>query len=314
MPQETPRDGVTVVAPALSAERLLEGLLKHSLDAITLTDRASRRFLEVSDSFCALTGYRREELIGRTATEIGLVADDAQRAAATASADRGSGGMYDAEIRRKDGTIRLLEISIQLLAGNEVALTISRDVTDRERAARELAVHEARFRAAAESTPDGFAIISPVRDDRGEIVDFRFEYVNDAYTRLVRLERGQLLGQRLGAVFPGFTESERFASCREVVLTGVPCHTEDVAPGSIINAPARAGLVLDVNIASMGEDLVITARDVTERRRLEAQLRASQERFQAAIGAMLDSFVIFSPIHDGHGEIVDFRYEYANNA
>jgi PAS domain S-box-containing protein len=314
MPQETLKDSVRVIAPALSAERLLEGLLEHSLDAITLTDRASRRFLEVSDSFCALTGYDREELIGRTATELGLVADDTQRAAVTATGDRGRGGVYDAKIRRKDGTIRLLEISIQLLAGNEVALTISRDVTDREHAERRLAAQEARFRAAAESTPDGFAIISPVRNDCGEIVDFRFEYVNTAYARLVRHEREQLLGRRLGEVFPGFTDSERFSSCQEVVRTGVTCHTEDVAPADIVNAPGHAGVVLDVNLASMGEDLVVTARDVTERRHLEAQLRSSRERFQAAVEAMPDSFLIISPIRDDHGEIVDFRYEYANDA
>lgn len=314
MQHETPKAGVTAIAPELSAERLLEGLLEHSLDAITLTDRASRRFLEVSDSFCALTGYSREDLIGQTAIEVGLVVDDPQRAAVTARADRGRAGMYDATIRRKDGTTRSLEISIQLLADDEIALTISRDVTDHEPAERKLAAHEARFRAAAESTPDGFAIISPVRDEGDEIVDFSYEYVNDAYTRLVRRAREQLLGRRLGEVFPGFTDSERFASCREVVLTDVPCRTEDVAPAEIGNAPGHAGLVLDVNVASMGEDLVVTARDVTERRHLEAQLRIRQERFQAAVGAMLDSFLIVSPIHDDHGEIVDFRYEYANDA
>ncbi len=314
MQDETPKAGTTAIASELSAERLLEALLEHSLDAITLTDRASRRFLKVSDSFCALTGYRREELIDRTATELGLVADNAQRPAVTARGDRGRGGEYDARIRCKDGTIRLLKVSIQLLADGEVALTIGRDVTDDAHAGRELAAHEARLRAAAESTPHGFAIISPVRDDRDEIVDFRYEYVNDAYTRLVRFEREELLGRPLGEVFPGFTDSDRFASCREVVLTGVPCHTEDVAPADIGNAPGRAGLVLDVNLASMGEDLVVTARDVTERRRLEAQLQASQNRFEAAVGAMLDSFLIVSPIHDDLGEIVDFRYEYANDA
>ncbi len=290
---------------------LLEGLLELSPDAITLSDCSSRRFLGASRSFCALTGYSREELIGRTATEVGLIADDAQRSLVSTNADRRRAGPSEIEIRCKDGTVRALEISIQLMADDEVALTISRDVTDREQSEREIAAVEARLRSAAESTPDGIAIISPVRDEGGDLVDFCFTYVNDAYCRLVRLARERLLGRRMGEVFTGFTSSDRFAACREVLLTGEPSRDKSVASA---NAPVGPRTILDVTIASLGAELVISARDVTARHLLEAQLHASEQRFQAAVGAMLDSLVIFSPVHDDRGEIVDFRYEYANDA
>ena len=61
---------------------------------------------------------------------------------------------------------------------------------------------EERFRAAAGSMLDSFTIVSPVRGDGGEIVDFRYEYVNDAYCALVGFDREQLLGHRLGELFP----------------------------------------------------------------------------------------------------------------
>ncbi len=313
MPIETRKDGVTAAATQPSVTRLLEGLLERSLDAITLTDRASRRFVEVSDSFCALTGYGREELIGRTASEVGLVAEDAQRASVIANADRSSGGLHEFELRRRDGMVRSLEASLQLLNGDEVVLTIIRDVTDRKRVERDLAAREARFRAVADSTLDGLAIISPVHDDRGEIVDLRYEYVNDAYCALVEFERGQLLGRRLGDLFPRFADSERFAACREVVSTGEPWHTENVAPVDVQDASALDGRVADVRIAAIGRDLVVSARDVSERRRLEAQLRTSETRFRSAVEAMRDTVAILSPIRD-RGEIIDFRYEYANDA
>ncbi|MGO9900880.1 MAG: PAS domain-containing protein [Solirubrobacteraceae bacterium] len=208
-------------------------------------NRVSRRFLEASRSFCALTGYSREELIGRTATEVGLIADDAQRALVSANADRGRAGPPEIEIRCKDGTVRALEISIQLMADDEVVLTVSRDVTDREQSGRELAADEARLRSAAESTRDGIAIISPVRDEAGDLVDFQFAYVNDAYFRLVRPAREHLLGRRLGEVFTGFTSSDRFAACREVLLTGAPSRDESVASADTANVPMGPRTILD---------------------------------------------------------------------
>lgn len=177
----------------------------------------------------------------------------------------------------------------------------------RARVDRDVAMQDVRFRAAIESTPDALTIISTVPDHHGTVVNFRFEYVNDAYCDLVGLGRGELLGRLLGDVFPGFVDSERFAVYRQVLLSGEPFRTEDTTPVDIARSPARVGRVLDVSVALMGEELVVTARDVTERRGFEAQLRF-------AVGSMLDGFSIFSPVRDARGEIVDFRFDYANDS
>ena len=87
---------------------------------------------------------------------------------------------------------------------------------------------EERFRATAASLLDSFTIVSPVRDPGGEIIDFRHEYINDAYCALVGFDRERLLGHRLGELFPQFPGSDRFAVYRRVAETGEPCRTDAV--------------------------------------------------------------------------------------
>jgi diguanylate cyclase (GGDEF)-like protein/PAS domain S-box-containing protein len=111
---------------------LFGALLRGSFDGIVLSDRASEWMLEVSDSFEALTGYARDELVGRTAIELELVEDDEVYRHSTAQARSGLEGMYESQLKRKDGTIRWVEFTQQMI-GAEFVLTILRDITERKR-------------------------------------------------------------------------------------------------------------------------------------------------------------------------------------
>ena len=138
---------------------------------------------------------------------------------------------------------------------------------DERREAAELQAGEQRFHLALESMLDSFTIVSPVRDAGGEIIDFRHEYVNDAYCALVGFDREQLLGHRLGELFPQFPGSDRFAVYRRVAETGEACRTDEVHDERAWAGTLLATRVIDTVIAPMGDDLVVSARDVTERKR-----------------------------------------------
>ena len=114
----------------------------------------------------------------------------------------GPGVTAEVQLRRRDGTLHSLELSRALMQSDRVVLTVGREIAERARFSSGFAAREVRFRAAAESTLECVAIILPIRGATGEIVDFRYEYVNDAYCRLVRFKREQLLGRRLGAGVP----------------------------------------------------------------------------------------------------------------
>ena len=146
---------------------------------------------------------------------------------------------------------------------------------------------EERFRATAASLMDSFTIVSLVRDPGGEIIDFRHEYINDAYCALVGFDREQLLGHRLGELFPQFPGSDRFAVYRRVAETGEPCRTDAVQGEGAWAGTLLATRVVETVITPAGENLVVSARDVTERKRDERELRLRGELLDLAHDAVI---------------------------
>ncbi len=119
-----------------------------SPDAITITERESGRYLEVNDGFCRLTGYKTAEVIGRTSLEIGVWADDKQRAALLAELLE-KGRVHHREMlgRNKRGEVLTLEVSVEPITLNEAEclLLTARDVSQLKNAQaqiRHLAYHD----------------------------------------------------------------------------------------------------------------------------------------------------------------------------
>lgn len=121
----------------------------------------------------------------------------------------------------------------------------------------------ARFVAAAESTLDDFYIFDGVYDLTGDILDFRFSYINPNAERRLHSSREYLLGKILTEVRPFMITSGLIEKYREVVRTGEPFTCEVFLDDEMIHATW-----LSVQVVKLGDGIAITSRDVTERRRL----------------------------------------------
>ncbi|MBC3366397.1 PAS domain S-box protein [Pseudomonas sp. SWRI154] len=119
-----------------------------SPDAITITELESGRYLEVNDGFCRLTGYRADEVIGRTVYEVGIWAEEKQRTALLAELQL-KGRVVHQEMlgRNKRGETLTVEVSVEPITLNETAclLLTARDVSllrNAEAQIRHLAYHD----------------------------------------------------------------------------------------------------------------------------------------------------------------------------
>jgi PAS domain S-box-containing protein len=138
-----------------SEERFAKAFESSPL-ALTITSLQTGRLLEVNETFTRLSGYTREETVGRTTLELGLWAEPADREAELATVAQ-HGRIRDVEyrFRMKDGKelVGMLSAEQIEIGGEPCALTVIEDVTERKRAEAErdqMLEREKTLRAEAE--------------------------------------------------------------------------------------------------------------------------------------------------------------------
>ncbi|QCJ00843.1 PAS domain-containing protein (plasmid) [Agrobacterium larrymoorei] len=91
----------------------------------------------------------------------------------------------------------------------------------RDKALADLGANEAKWRQVFETLEEGFILGEVVRNSEGQIVDWRYDEVNDAWYDLVGIEPGRALGRTIREIFPGI-EDEWVLEFARVVETGEP--------------------------------------------------------------------------------------------
>ncbi len=109
--------------------------------AITLTSLGDARFVEVNESFISQIGYSREELIGRTVSDIHLLENPADEEVISGELMK-NGRIRGMELpfRTKSGRILigLFSADIITIENNSFVLTMVLDITDRKRAEEQI--------------------------------------------------------------------------------------------------------------------------------------------------------------------------------
>ncbi|MDH4656655.1 MULTISPECIES: PAS domain S-box protein [unclassified Pseudomonas] len=119
-----------------------------SPDAITITERESGRYIEVNEGFSRLTGYRADEVLGRTVSEMNIWADPAEREHLIELITR-NGRVHHLEMlgQHRDGSQKVVEVSVEQieLDGTPCLLLTARDISalkDAQAQIQHLAYHD----------------------------------------------------------------------------------------------------------------------------------------------------------------------------
>ena len=141
-----------------SEERLAK-VFQCSPAAIVLTDPwAGGRVIEVNDAFEKITGYRRDEIVGRPEAGYWVFADPLEfDRAQRCFLESGRLSNFEFRVRRKDGEIRTCVTSAESIHVNGKLCCVSAtiDITERRRTEEALRRSEAKYRAIVENSNDG---------------------------------------------------------------------------------------------------------------------------------------------------------------
>ncbi len=148
-------------------------------DPITISTLVEERYLDVNESFLRVTGYGRDEIIGRAASETGFWVNWQERDMVTQALKKNR-RVRNLEIkyRAKSGRVRTALISAQIinLDGRECALAVYNDITEREKAAKiQSAIY--RISEAANSAENLQALFRSIHEIVGELLPAQNFYI-----------------------------------------------------------------------------------------------------------------------------------------
>lgn len=131
------------------------------------------------------------------------------------------------------------------------------------------------FRRALDSILDLVVVERAIRDEHGEIVDFRIEWMNNAPVDVARRPREEMIGRRISELYPALAGGELIASYRRVVETGEPMIVEVLPYEDVIDGQHVSGFYT-VQASRFEDGVLVASRDITpleaSRRELESAL------------------------------------------
>ena len=265
------------VKSLMRSEEKYRALVENINDVIFSLD-TDGRFTYISPVIEQISGYREDEIIGEMFTTYIHPDDLPGLMQSLEKTMRGEFEPHECRALDRNGQVRHMRTSSRLAIedGEVVGLTgVMVDITDQKKANEALRESEAKFRNIYHSAP----VMIHSLDRDGLFCD-----VNDKWLAVTGYTREEILGRPILSLLPPLwgEEAQKVYIPRlwnDGAVHDAPCqfYCKD---GSIIDVVMNCVLITDSRGCQTSLSVV---RDVTKQRRVEADLRKSEERLELTV-------------------------------
>jgi PAS domain S-box-containing protein len=287
--QEQLRDNEA--AKLRESERRFSNMLGN-VELLSLMLDREARITYCNDYLLRLTGWRRDEVIGRDWFELFMPSrrDDMKAAFSALLTDMPSAAHHENTILTRSGGRRLIRWNNTVLRSTQGeaigTASIGDDITERKDAERHLAQMESRYRGLLEAAPDAMVVVNQA----GEIV-----LLNLQAEKQFAYRRDELLGQKVKSIIPeGFAErlvADGLRSAEDALA-------QQIGTGIELTGRRKDGSEFPIEIMlsplESAEGTLVTAaiRDITRRKEAEGFLAQCEDRYRGLLEAAPDAMVV----------------------
>jgi diguanylate cyclase (GGDEF)-like protein/PAS domain S-box-containing protein len=265
----------------------LKGIFRAAPTGIGVV--VNRVFKEANDRLCEMTGYSREEIIGKSSRIVYVTDEDYEfvgREKYRMIAEKGT-GTVETRWRRKDGQVISILLSSTPLDPKDQSLGVTftaLDITERDRAESALRVSEAYLRSILDNAPT----LMWLKDVEG-----RFLTVNEPFAVASgRKDPAELVGKTDFDFWPRELSEKYRADDREVMETR---HKKNVEELICIDGVSKWFETYKTPILDASGEVIGTvgfARDITERKEAEQALAKERNLLRMLIDNLPDSIYV----------------------
>jgi len=238
---------------------------KTSPDAVNI-NRIDGLYIDINDGFTKLTGYKREEVIGKLSSEINIwVLPEDREKLLQRLHENGFVRNLESQFRCKDGSIKtaLMSASLVQLDNQPHILSITRDITDRKVLEKQFIKTNEQLVATLENMTDGFVSLD---------TNWVYTYINKRGADLFGRKPEELIGKHIWTEFPEGVGQPFYKKYYKAMETQQAISMEDYYE--------PWGRWFENRIIPSPNGLSVFFQDITERKMADEALVHSEERFK----------------------------------